>query len=55
MEIRVIRVYSLQWKSLFAVAKIHGPDLLEHETLDIKGGAAAILGNNQDKMTEDQF
>ena len=51
MKIKAIRAYSLQRKSLLAAAKIRGPNLLEHETLDIKGGAATILGNNQERTS----
>ena len=45
METRATRAYSLellQQKYLFATVKIRGPDLLEHETLDIKREVAAF-------------
>ena len=55
MEIRAIQAYSLQRKRILAAAKLCGPDLLEHETLDIKGGVAAILGKEEERMAKDQF
>ena len=48
METRAVR-------GIFAAAKIRSPDLLEHETLDIKGGAVAILGKNKGRTTKEQF
>ena len=53
MDIRAIWAYSLQQESLFAATKIRGPDLLEHETLDIKGGAATILGKKEGRTAKD--
>ena len=50
--------FSLQWKSLFTAAKVRDPDLLEHETLYIKGEVAAILREKkkgEERTAKDQF
>ena len=53
MEIR--EQPKLQQKRIFTVAKIRGPNLLEHETLDIEGGAVAILGKEEERTVKDPF